>query len=58
MTPKRSLSVSIKMSEEDLSLFMKAAAQIWPKAVLSRSGIILGLARIEAESVITHPKHK
>jgi hypothetical protein len=58
MTPKRSLSVSIKMSEEDLALFMKAAGQIWPKAVLSRSGIILGLARIGAESVVSHPKHK
>jgi len=58
MTPKRSLSVSIKMSEEDLALFMKAAGQIWPKAVLSRSGIILGLARIGAESVVTPQKHK
>jgi hypothetical protein len=52
MTPKRSLSVSIKMSEEDLALFTKAADHIWPKAVLSRSAIVLGLARIGAESVL------
>jgi hypothetical protein len=30
MMPKRSLSVSIKMSEEDLALFTKAADHIWP----------------------------
>lgn len=58
--PKRNVSVSIKMSEEDLALFAKAAGHIWPKAVLSRSGLILGLARIGAESVLPklHQKGK
>ena len=57
MTPKRSLSVSIKMSEEDLALFTKAANHIWPKAVLTRSSIVLGLARIGAESVLPPRRH-
>ena len=52
MPPKRSLSVSIKMSEEDLALFTKAANHAWPKAVVTRSSIVLGLARIGAESVL------
>jgi len=58
MTPKRSLSVSIKMSEEDLALLTKAAAQIWPRAVLTRSAIVLGLARIGAETVLKEAKRK
>lgn len=53
---KRSLSVSIKMSEADLALFMKAAGEIWPKAVISRSGIVLGLARIGAENILKTKK--
>jgi hypothetical protein len=56
MTPKRSLSVSIKMSEEDLALLTKAAAQIWPKAILTRSAVVLGLAKIGAESVLSTKK--
>jgi hypothetical protein len=42
---KRRLSVSIKMSEDDLALLTKAANHVWPKALLSRSSIVLGLAR-------------
>jgi hypothetical protein len=56
--PKRSLSVSIKMSEEDLALLTKAADHIWPKALLSRSSIVLGLARIGAESVLSKTQAK
>jgi len=57
MPGKRIIQVSVKMTEEDYAFFKKAADTVWPKAVLSRSGIILGLARIGAESVVTH-KHK
>jgi hypothetical protein len=56
--PKRTVGVSIKMSEEDLALFTKAASQIWPEAILTRTAIILGLARIGAKSVLSKPKHK
>jgi hypothetical protein len=46
------------MSEEDLALLTKAAAQIWPRAVLTRSAIVLGLARIGAETILKEAKRK
>jgi hypothetical protein len=56
--PKRTVGVSIKMSEEDLALFQKAASQIWPDAILTRTAVILGLARLGAKSVLSKHKHK
>ncbi len=49
---KRSIQISVKMEQKDEDLFLKAAGHIWPKAPMSRSAIILGLARIGAESVL------
>jgi hypothetical protein len=46
---RRTKSVTVKMSAEDYSLLMKAADHLWPKAVLTKSGIVLGLARRGAE---------
>jgi hypothetical protein len=40
------------MTAEDFALLQKAADTIWPKAVLTRSSVVLGLARIGAESVM------
>jgi hypothetical protein len=56
--PKRTVGVSIKISEEDLALFQKAASQIWPEAILTRTSIILGLARIGAKCVLSKHRHK
>ncbi len=56
--PKRTVGVSIKISEEDLALFQKAASEVWPEAILTRTAIILGLARIGAKSVLSKSKHK
>jgi hypothetical protein len=53
---KRTTSVTVKMSAEDYSLLMKAADHLWPKAVLTKSGIVLGLARLGAESVLSRPR--
>jgi hypothetical protein len=53
---KRTTSVTVKMSAEDYSLLMKAADHLWPKAVLTKSGIVLGLARRGAESVLPRPR--
>jgi len=57
---KRTTSVTVKMTAEDYALLAKAADHIWPKAVLARSSIVLGLARIGAESVLpkSHRKGK
>jgi hypothetical protein len=49
---KRTTSVTVKMTPEDAALLEKAAAAIWPKAVLTRSSIVLGLARIGAETAL------
>ena len=49
---KRTTSVTVKMSAEDYAHLQKAADAIWPKAVLTRSGIVLGLARIGADAVL------
>jgi hypothetical protein len=49
---KRTTTVTVKMTAEDFALFTKAADHIWPKAILTRSSIVLGLARIGAESVL------
>jgi uncharacterized protein (DUF1778 family) len=49
---KRTVQVNVKMSEEDFALLQRAAATLWPEAILSNSGIILGLAKISAKEVI------
>jgi hypothetical protein len=51
------------MSGTDFDLLQKAAQAHWPDAVLSNSGIVLGLAKIAARSVLgrsqpTHPKRE
>jgi len=56
--PKRTISVSVKMTEEDYERMTKAAEAIWPKAPLTKSSIVLGLARIGAESVLKSAKRK
>jgi len=48
-TGKRTIQVNVKMSVEDFNALKKAADLLWPDAVLSNSGIILGLARIAAK---------
>ena len=47
-TSKRTVQVNVKMSAEDFTLLQKAAQALWPDAILSNSGIILGLAKIAA----------
>ena len=45
---KRTVQVNVRMSEKDLKLIGDAAKALWPGAVLTNSGILLGLARIAA----------
>jgi hypothetical protein len=49
---KRIVQVNVKMSEEDFLLLQQAAQSRWPDAIISNSGILLGLARIEAKRVL------
>jgi hypothetical protein len=53
---KRDVSITVKMSAEDEALFNKAASTIWPGAPVTKSGIILGLARMGAEAVLKGKK--
>jgi hypothetical protein len=55
---KRTTSVSVKMTETDYAKLAKAADHLWPKALLTRSSIVLGLALIGAESVLPKRKEK
>ena len=49
---KRSVQVNVRLSEQDFELIKKAAAKLWPNAVLSNSGILLGLARLAAKGAM------
>ena len=51
-TGKRTIQVNVKMSAEDFDNLQKAANLLWPDAILSNSGIILGLARLSAREVL------
>jgi|HubBroStandDraft_1064217.scaffolds.fasta_scaffold26481_6 hypothetical protein len=51
-------SVSVKMTEADYAKLAKAADHLWPKALLTRSSTVLGLALIGADSVLPKRKEK
>jgi hypothetical protein len=53
---KRTIQVNVKMTAEDFTTLRKAASAIWPDAVLSNSGIVLGLARLAAKDVLKRAK--
>jgi hypothetical protein len=48
----RIVQVNVKMTEDDFDLFRKAAAKRWPDAVMTNSGIVLGLAKIAARETL------
>ena len=53
---KRTVQINVKMSEEDYQLLSRAAERLWPDAVLSNSGIVLGLARLAAKQTLEAQK--
>jgi hypothetical protein len=55
---KRTLQVNVKMSDADFDLLRKAADRRWPDAVMTNSGIVLGLARIAARGILATKKHR
>jgi uncharacterized protein (DUF1778 family) len=58
-TGKRTVQINVKMSTDDFELLQKAADALWPDAILSRSGIILGLARLAAKDIVKRrPRQK
>jgi hypothetical protein len=49
---KRTVQVNVKMSEDDFALLLRAANLRWPEAIISNSGVLLGLAKIAAKSIL------
>jgi hypothetical protein len=45
-------------TSEDFQLVMKAAQKRWPDAVLTNSGVVLGLAKIAARQILGKGKDK
>jgi hypothetical protein len=57
-TGKRTVQVNVKMTVEDFELLKRAAHKLWPDAILSNSGIILGLAKIAARDMAAKKARK
>jgi hypothetical protein len=49
---KRTVQVNVKMTQDDFDLLSKAAEKRWPDAVMTNSGIVLGLAKIAARDTL------
>jgi uncharacterized protein (DUF1778 family) len=54
---KRTMQINVKLSPEDFSLLKRAAERKWPDAVMTNSGIVLGLAKISAKEVLRRGNH-
>jgi hypothetical protein len=48
---KRTKALTVRVTPDDLNRIREAARKLWPGAVLSLSGIILGLARLKADEI-------
>jgi hypothetical protein len=55
---KRVVQVNVKMSGEDFALLQDAAAKLWPDAIISNSGILLGLAKLAANQAVNIKSRK
>jgi hypothetical protein len=51
-TGKRNMQVNVKMTVGNFDLLQRAAHAHWPDAVLSNSGIVLGLAKMAARDIL------
>jgi len=49
---KRTIQVNVKMTVQDFQNLRRASEVLWPDAVISNSGILLGLARIAAKNAL------
>ena len=53
---KRTIQINVRISAEDYDLIQRAANKLWPDAVLTNSGILLGLAKIAARHALEGKK--
>ena len=52
MDEKRTEAVTVRLTESDLKKLQQAADILWLGAVLTQSGMILGLARLKADEIM------
>ena len=55
-SPKRTVQINVKMSVQDFATLQRAANALWTDAVLTKSGIVLGLAKIGAREALKRKK--
>lgn len=53
---KKTIQINVKMTQQDHELIQRAAAQLWPNAILSKAAIVLGLARLRAQQTLATPR--
>jgi hypothetical protein len=53
---KRTVSITVKLSAEDDLQLTRAAKQIWPGAIMTKSSILLSLAKLGVESALSKQK--
>jgi hypothetical protein len=49
---KRTIAITVHMSEEDYALIKRASEQLWPDAIMTDSARLLSLARRQAQITI------
>jgi hypothetical protein len=53
---KRTIQMNVRMTDEDADLLKRAAEKRWPDAIMTRSGIVLALAKIAARETLAKRK--
>jgi hypothetical protein len=52
VSEKRTEVVTVRLTARDMELLQSAAEVLWPGAVITKSGLVLGLARMMADDVL------
>ena len=55
---KKVVQVNVWMTQRDLKMLLKSAQKRWPDVELTRSQIVLSLAKIAAKEIIGKPSPK
>jgi uncharacterized protein (DUF1778 family) len=50
---KKTIQINVRMNEQDHEMILRAAARLWPHAILTKSAIMLSLARMRAQQALS-----
>ena len=53
---KRTAQVNVRLTPEDLEIMQQAAAKVWPGVPITKSTLVLTLARRAAEDILKGKK--